>query len=87
MSHKKDLPAVADSDCLHAMDHLYAYLSGELDDKPEQFAVVEHHLGHCRSCFTRAEMERVLNERLGKSGKAKTPETLKKRLRKLIDKF
>jgi anti-sigma factor (TIGR02949 family) len=87
MSEKKDLPVVTDSDCLEAMDHLYAYLSGELDDDPEKFAIVEHHLGHCRSCFTRAEMERVLNERLRHSGKSETPEALKRRLRKLMDDF
>lgn len=87
MSEKKELPVVTDSDCLEAMDHLYAYLSGELDDNPEKFAIVEHHLGHCRSCFTRAEMERVLNARLKETGKGETPESLKKRLRKLMDTF
>lgn len=87
MSEKKGLPVVTDSDCLEAMDHLYAYLSGELDDDPEKFAVVEHHLGHCRSCFTRAEMERILNQRLKESGKGGTPASLKKRLRRLMDGF
>jgi anti-sigma factor (TIGR02949 family) len=85
MSDKKDIPAITDSDCLAAMDHLYAYLDGELKDHPETFALVEHHLGHCKSCFSRAEMERILNERLKKSGKGETPESLKQRLRKLMD--
>lgn len=87
MSEKKHIPAVTDSDCLEAMDHLYSYLNGELDDNPEKFAIVVHHLGHCRSCFTRAEMERVINERLHDSGKGGAPESLKKRLRKLMDNF
>jgi len=87
MSGKKEMPKITDSDCLEAMDHLYAYLNGELDNHPDRFALVEHHLGHCRSCFTRAEMERTLNRRLRESGKEGTPESLKKRLRDLIDDF
>lgn len=87
MSNKKDTPAVADSDCLQAMDHLYAYLNGELDSQSETLAIVEHHLDHCRSCFSRAEMERLLNQRLKESSKEKTPEALKKRLRNLMDSF
>ncbi|MBE0612869.1 MAG: anti-sigma factor [Burkholderiales bacterium] len=85
MSGSKSIPAITDSDCLQAMDHLYAYLDGELGDHPETFAIVEHHLGHCKSCFSRAEMERVLNERLKESGKGDAPDSLKKRLRKLMN--
>jgi len=87
MSRKKEIPAITDSDCLEAMDHLYAYLNGELGDDPDKFAVVEHHLGHCRSCFSRAQVERILNDRLRKSGKAKTPAALRKRLRDLMGDF
>jgi len=85
MSKRKSLPDATDSDCLQAMDYLYAYLSGELDDDPPRFSIVEHHLSHCRSCFTRAEMERVIDKRLRDSGKGGTPESLKKRLHKLLD--
>jgi anti-sigma factor (TIGR02949 family) len=87
MSKRKDIAAIADSACLEAMDHLYAYLNGALDDRPERIALVEHHLGHCRSCFSRAEMERILNERLKESGQGKAPDSLKRRLRKLMDHF
>lgn len=87
MIDKKEAPAIVDSDCLSAMDHLYAYLNGELDGRSENFAIIEHHLGHCRSCFSRAEMERVLNERLKESGREKTPDALQKRLRNLLDNF
>ena len=87
MSDKKETPAIEDSACLEAMDHLYAYLNGELANQPENFAIVEHHLGHCRSCFSRAEMERLLNERLKESGKGETPESLKKRIRDLMNNF
>ena len=84
MTDKSELNKLADSDCLEAFDHLYAYINGELKD-PRSLAMMEHHLGHCKSCFTRAQMERELNERLKKSGKDKTPETLKNKLNKLLD--
>lgn len=87
MTDKQHVHPASESDCLSAMDHLYAYLNGELDDQPEALAIVEFHLGHCRSCFSRAEMERVMNDRLRHSGKEKTPEALKARLRRLLDSF
>ena len=113
MTDKTDKPDVVDSDCLEAFDHLYAYLNGELHDRltlakiehhlghckscfsraqmerelndENTLAKIEHHLGHCKSCFSRAQMERELNERIKKSGKDKTPESLKNRLRDLMD--
>lgn len=84
MTNNADKTEVIDSDCLEAFDHLYAYLNGELKDEVT-LAKIEHHLGHCKSCFSRAQMERELNERMKKSGKDKAPETLKKRLDDLID--
>lgn len=86
MTNESDKHDIADSDCLEAFDHLYAYLNNELDNE-ETIAKMEHHLQHCRSCFSRAQMERELNERLKNTGKDKTPETLQKRLRKLINDF
>ena len=75
-----------DSDCLQAFDYLYAYLNGELKD-PDSIAMIEHHLDHCRSCYSRAQMEKEINERLKKSGQDKTPPALQNRLKKLIDDF
>jgi len=74
---------IDDSDCLHAMDHLYAYLSGELTDK-ESLTMIEHHLSHCKSCYSRAEIEREINQRLGSSKVIKTPTSLQKRLQKIL---
>ena len=84
MTNKADKPEVIDTDCLEAFDHLYAYLNGELKDEA-MLTKIEHHLGHCKSCYSRAQMERELNDRLRKSGKDKAPESLKKRLHELID--
>ena len=75
-----------DIGCLQAIDAFYAYLDGELDD-PEAIADFEHHLGHCRSCFSRVEMEKALNERMRKSAKHESPEALRKRVGKLRERF
>jgi anti-sigma factor (TIGR02949 family) len=80
-----DKKIVEDHDCLDAIRNLYAYLDGELDEAAR--AKLEHHLGHCRSCYTRAGFEAALNEQLQKHGKKQAPESLQNRLRGLIDNF
>ena len=75
-----------DIGCLRAIEAFYAYLDGELDD-PESIADFEHHLGHCRSCFSRVEMEKALNRRMQQSAKKESPEALRERVSKLMDKF
>ena len=47
-----------DMGCLEAIETLYAWLDNELDDG--QKASFEHHLKHCKSCYSRAELERAL---------------------------
>lgn len=86
MTRDSDNPKNVDSDCLKAFDHLYAYINGELKD-PDAVAMIEHHLGHCRSCFSRAQIEREINERLKKAKEDRVPASLQKRLKKLIDSF
>lgn len=81
MTHE---PEQDDDSCLEAFDFLYAYLNGELKDKVS-IAKLEHHLGHCKSCFSRAQMEEKLNKRMRQSGQEKAPATLKNRLRNLLD--
>lgn len=86
MTNKSGKPELTDNDCLEAFDHLYAYINGELEDA-NSVAMIEHHLSHCRSCFSRAQIEREINERLKKTGKPKPPARLKNRLNQLIDEF
>ncbi|MEW8034259.1 MAG: zf-HC2 domain-containing protein [Candidatus Thiodiazotropha endolucinida] len=74
------------SDCLEAFDHVYAYINNELKDE-EAIKQLEHHLRHCKSCFSRAQMERKINERLKKTSKPKVPKTLRKRVKNLIDNY
>lgn len=78
--------AIEDIDCQDAIAQLYVYLDGELDDH-EAVKKLEHHLGHCHSCFTRSEVERALNKRIRESGKSQAPDALQKRLRKMIEKL
>jgi len=86
MSDNTDKPDIVEIDCLEAIDSLYAYLDGELDDEAS-LAKFKQHLNHCRSCYSRAELEGVLTERIKETGKSKTPESLQNRLRHLIDEF
>jgi anti-sigma factor RsiW len=69
-----------------AFDHVYAYINDELHDE-ETRAKIEHHLSHCKSCFSRAEMERKINEGLKATQKPSPPEPMKRRLKDLIDGF
>ena len=84
MTNESDNPEVNEIDCLEAFDHLYAYLNNEITD-PVDLANIEHHLSHCKSCFSRAQMERELNQRIRESAKSDIPTSLKSRLHKLMD--
>ena len=75
-----------DIGCLDAIEAFYAYLDGELDD-PASIADFEHHLEHCRSCFSRVELEKALNERIRKTAKRESPDALRERVGKLMEKF
>ena len=85
MSHNRG-PDTDDIGCLEAIEALYAYLDGEIHD-PAQLRAIEHHLGHCRSCFTRMELERTLTSHARKAATGKAPEALQQRLQALLDKL
>ena len=71
--------------CEEVIEHLLAYLDRELDDGISER--IEAHLERCRDCFTRAEFERHLRDRVREAAATQAPETLHRRLRKLIDSF
>lgn len=75
-----------DIGCLQAIEAFHAYLDGELDD-PGTIADVEHHLEHCRSCFSRIELEKALKQRIQKTAKHDSPEVLRDRVARLMKKF
>jgi anti-sigma factor (TIGR02949 family) len=85
MSDPRDEPP-DEIGCLEAIESLYAYLDGEIRD-PDQLARIEHHLGHCRSCYSRKELEARLTQRLKASAESTAPEALQERLQALLEKF
>lgn len=84
MTNESNKPEVKEIDCLEAFDHIYAYLNNEISN-PLEIAQVEHHISHCKSCFSRTQMERELNQRIKETGKSEVPGTLKERMGKLLD--
>jgi anti-sigma factor (TIGR02949 family) len=75
-----------DIGCLRAIEAFYAYLDGELDD-PASIAEFEQHIRHCRSCYSRKEIETLLSERLKQTADAHAPKRFRDRMRKLMDEF
>ncbi|HEU0204351.1 MAG TPA: mycothiol system anti-sigma-R factor [Burkholderiaceae bacterium] len=71
--------------CEEVIKQLMAYLDHEID--AEASARIEHHLESCRGCFSRAEFERHLKEHVQAAGAQKAPESLRARLKQIIDKF
>ena len=86
MNESDDNSTIEDIGCLQAIDALYAYLDGELDD-PASVEKFEHHMRHCRSCYTRTEIENLLTNRMQKSAKSRAPDLLQGRIRKLMGEF
>lgn len=76
--------ARAQIDCEEALRRLAGFLDRELG---QQSAVeVERHLETCRSCYSRAEFERRLRERLREDLKeTAVPPGLERRVRRLLD--
>lgn len=75
-----------DIGCLQAIEAFYAYLDGELED-PQSIEEFEHHMNHCRSCYSRADVEKLLTTRMRDSARSSAPSQLQDRLRKLMDEF
>ena len=87
MTNKSESSGEHEIDCVEAFDHLYAYLNDEISNKVD-LANIEHHLSHCKSCYSRAQMEKKINQRIkeeSEKNKDNTPESLKNRLRSLMD--
>ena len=84
MSNASDDHDVNDITCLEAFDYLYAYLNDEIKN-PVELKNIQHHLSHCKSCFSRAQIERELNDRLKQAGKNELPKSLENRLHKIFD--
>ena len=79
--HKHDVEEI---DCLEAIDSLYAYLDGELNDE-KTLAQFRQHLSHCKSCYSRSELEGVINERIKNHEREELPKSLKTRISNFLD--
>jgi anti-sigma factor (TIGR02949 family) len=82
---KGHIVAEPDLNCEQVLAHLMAYLDHEID--AEAAARIEHHLEACRGCFSRAEFERHLKEHVHAAGSRTAPESLRARIKQIIDKF
>jgi anti-sigma factor (TIGR02949 family) len=71
--------------CEEALHQLLEYLDEELGTAKSR--QVEYHLTLCRSCFSRAEFERRLKEKLLEAGKESARDALKKRIKTMISRF
>jgi anti-sigma factor (TIGR02949 family) len=71
--------------CEDALSLLAAYLDGEL--KRGVGDEVERHLEKCRSCYSRAEFERRLKQKVAESGRAEVRPELRDRVSDLIRGF
>ncbi|HEX9185277.1 MAG TPA: hypothetical protein VF876_18630 [Burkholderiales bacterium] len=83
MTHAHRPSPPVDGDCLQSFDLLYAYLAGELKD-PAALATIQHHLAHCQSCMSRAQIEREIDRRLRASADSAATASLHSRLDKLL---
>jgi anti-sigma factor (TIGR02949 family) len=69
-------------DCEAALQRLADYLNRELE--PADRDAFEQHVSLCRACFSRAEFERRLKERLKDLAREEAPAHLQSRIRKLL---
>lgn len=70
-------------DCEEALARLAAFLDDELEEARSD--EVRRHLETCRSCYSRAEFERRLKERVRSDLKAdEVPERFEERMRGLL---
>lgn len=68
--------------CEEAIERLFDYLDSELDAYNR--AMIEKHLNRCHDCFSRAEFEQRLRERLTKAASQQAPERLRQRIRAIL---
>lgn len=71
--------------CEEVVAHLLEYLDGEMDaSRRERIA---RHLAECRGCYSRAEFEQALRERLRTLSSPAPSPSLRGRIRALLDDF
>lgn len=71
--------------CTDVLSKLYAFLDGEIDDLTE--TEIEHHLHHCRECFSRVDFEKKLKSKVRSTDTLETPPDVQARLQDIMRKF
>lgn len=71
--------------CEEALQFLAAYLDGELGSGADR--ELEEHLARCRSCYSRADFERRLKERLAGIGQSEVRREFVERMQRLTSAF
>jgi mycothiol system anti-sigma-R factor len=85
---KRRLTSMTEPDpisCEEVIAHLLEYLDGEIDANKR--AQIDRHLEHCRGCYSRAEFEKALKSKVSQLGEASVSDTLRKRIKSLLDSF
>ncbi|GHC17718.1 anti-sigma factor family protein [Aidingimonas halophila] len=71
--------------CEEVIEQLFDYLDQELDSQRQ--VDIEWHLAKCRDCFSRAEFERRLRDRMEALASVPAPSRLHRRIQSLLDQF
>ena len=71
--------------CEEVIAHLLSYLDAEIDDARR--AQIDHHLEECRGCFSRAEFEKALRDRVRQASDTQPSASLQERIKALLDQF
>lgn len=69
-------------DCEQALRQILDYVDHELNE--HERAAMQQHLRTCKSCFSRAEFERRLKEKLGALCDEEAPSQLDERIKDLL---
>jgi anti-sigma factor (TIGR02949 family) len=73
-----------DLNCEQALHRLFEFLDHELE--AEERDAVQHHLSTCRSCFSRADFERRLKQKLHELQQGE-PAGATERVKRLLENF
>jgi mycothiol system anti-sigma-R factor len=68
--------------CEEALKQLYQYLDQDLSKVKDR--EMHHHLSRCRSCYSRADFEKKIKDRLQEVGRASAGDSLEKRIKKIL---
>jgi anti-sigma factor (TIGR02949 family) len=71
--------------CEEALRRLAEYLDRDLSH--DEQSQMQEHMDICRACFSRAEFERRLRDRLSDLGREAAPESVQSRVRKILDTY